>query len=346
MLKIKDKRVLVMTGGGTAGHVIPNLALAPLLENEFEIHYIGSRNGIEKKLVKDFGLPYYGISTGKLRRSLSPAAIFKNLAMPFKVLKGMQEAKAYLKRIKPDLVFSKGGFVSYPVVRAASNLGISVILHESDLSLGLANRKSLKYATKILTSFQKTAEKVDGIWTGSPIRQNLYSERPKNAHTNNLLIMGGSLGAKAINDAIKDEICDKWKVLHITGRGKRTNIKHPNYEQIEYTDDMRGILAWADIVVSRAGSGAIFELLAQRKPSILVPLSTGRGDQIENATEVASWGVSLHLPEDKLHTLEFAIETVDKNRVEFTTAIDNLTKIDGTKEIAQIIRHCPSRCPD
>lgn len=327
-------KTIVLTGGGTAGHVIPNLALVPYLD-DFEVHYIGGKSGIEKNLVKD--LPFHGITTGKLRRSLSPSAIIKNCLMPFQVLKGISSAKRHLRRIKPDIVFSKGGFVAYPVVRAAASLGIPVIVHESDLSIGLANRMSLKFATTILTSFDKTAKAINGVHTGSPIRQEL-KKGLQSPNSKNLVIMGGSLGSTAINNAITTELCDNWNIIHITGRGKKTFVRHQNYKQIEYSDDIATILGWADIVVSRAGSGAVFELLALEKPMILVPLNTGRGDQIENAHEVASWDAALYLPEEKLHTLNFAAETVYKNREKYISNIRKLEKIDGTKQIAQIIK--------
>jgi len=338
MIQIKERPRIVLTGGGTAGHVIPNFAIVSHLRDAFsEIHYIGSGNSIEERLVAEFGgLHWHAITTGKLRRSFSPGAIINNLKMPFKVIRGMRQARSHLKRIAPAVVFSKGGFVSYPVVRAAASLGIPVILHESDLTMGLANRQSLKYATQVLTSFEKTAKEIKGAkWVGSPIRDEIVGATkglPKDGK--NLLIMGGSLGAAAINKVVEDageELCKIWNVLHITGRGKQTNFVHPNYTQIEYTNEMPKKLSWADVVVTRAGAGAVFELLAIRKPMVLVPLATGRGDQIQNAREVASWGSAIHLPEGELTktTLVDAIARAPEPA--------QLPKINGTQEIAKLL---------
>ena len=337
MIEIKKRPTLVMTGGGTAGHVIPNFAIVSRVQHLFDIHYVGSRDSIEERLVAERGdLHWHAVTTGKLRRSFSPGAIINNLKMPFRVLCGIREARAHLKRIAPAVVFSKGGFVSYPVVRAAASLGIPVILHESDLTMGLANRRSLRYATTILTSFEKTSKDIkDAKWVGAPIRDEIVvatSNRPSDGK--NLLVMGGSLGAAAINKVMEEsgeELCAGWNVVHITGRGKQTKFTHPKYTQIEFANDMPERLAWADVVVTRAGAGAVFELLALQKPMVLVPLSTGRGDQIQNAREVESWGAAFHLPENALSgaTLAVAINSAPKP--------GQLPNINGTAEIAKLL---------
>ena len=222
---------IILTGGGTAGHVTPNIALIPALkEAGYEISYIGSYNGIERKLIEELNIPYYGISTGKFRRYFD----VKNFTDPFRVLKGMSQAKKLMKTIKPDIVFSKGGFVSVPVVRAAGKCHIPAIIHESDMTPGLANKLSMKYASKICCNFPETVENIPngkGVLTGSPIRRELLSGDKAaglklcgfNTQKPVLLVIGGSLGAVHINDAIRAILPDlirQYQVIHICGKGK------------------------------------------------------------------------------------------------------------------------------
>lgn len=307
---------IVLTGGGTAGHVTPNLALIPYLkERGYEISYIGSYDGIEKKLVADYDIPYYGIATGKLRRYFDP----KNFSDPFRVMKGYAEARKALKQIRPDVIFSKGGFVGAPVVRAGHSLKIPCILHESDLTPGLANKLCFPVAQKICCNFPETlayvpAEKA--VITGTPIRDELnrglaVAGKKLCGFTDNkpvLMIIGGSLGAQAVNECVRDalpKLLPEFNIIHICGKEKMDNLKLnvPGYKQFEYVkSDLKDLFALADIVISRAGANSICELLALRKPNILVPLSpkNSRGDQELNARSFEQQGFSVVIENDDL----------------------------------------------
>lgn len=309
---------IVLTGGGSAGHVTPNLALLPALEaNDYEVHYIGSYDGIEKKLIADYNIPYYGVATGKFRRYFDP----KNFSDPFRVIKGYSEAKKHLKEIKPDIVFSKGGFVSVPVVRAAASLGIPCVIHESDLTPGLANKLCSPVADKICCNFPETVQALPekkAILTGSPIREELLTGDKQaalkmcgfNDNTPVIMVIGGSLGAAAVNAAIREalpELLKDFQICHICGKDKVDNLllNTPGYKQFEYVKaELKDLFAMADIVVSRAGANAICELLALRIPNILIPLpaKSSRGDQILNAGSFEAQGFSMVIDEDDLDT--------------------------------------------
>ena len=284
---------IVFTGGGTAGHVVPNLSLIPYLQDEFEFSYIGSENGIEKKLVKGI-MPYYSISTAKLQRSLK----LSNFTIPFKVIKGYNDAKKVLSLIRPNIVFSKGGYVSVPVIYAAHKLNIPVITHESDLTKGLANRISAPKCNIVLTSFKETAKTFkNGKHVGPPLRKELFNldkqtalkELNLSGNKPVLTVLGGSLGSKAINYALENilpEILPTFDVIHIVGKGNINNsLRLDGYKQIEYSNEIEKIFAVSDIVISRAGSNTLFELIALKIPSLIIPLPKGnsRGDQILNA---------------------------------------------------------------
>lgn len=307
---------ILLTGGGTAGHVTANLALIPsLVEAGFEIHYMGSYDGIEKKLIADFDIPYYGISTGKFRRYFDP----KNFSDPFRVLKGYSQAKKIIKQIKPDVVFSKGGFVSVPVVRAAAKNKVPCIIHESDMTPGLANKLCAKVAEKICCTFPETVEslpKDKAILTGSPIRKEL-AEGSKEAgmkfcgFTSDkpvIMVVGGSQGSASVNEAVRSslpKLLEKFNVVHLCGKDKIDNLllTKEGYKQFEYVKaEMKDVFAMADIVISRAGANAICELLFLRKPNILIPLPTSqsRGDQILNANSFADQGFSIVIEEEYL----------------------------------------------
>jgi len=316
---------IVLTGGGTAGHVTPNIALIPTLkENDFEIEYIGSIEGIEKRLITDQGIEYHAIATGKLRRYFDP----KNFSDPFRVIKGYFQAKKILKTAKPDVLFSKGGFVSVPVVRAAAKLHIPCIIHESDMTPGLANKLCIPKAKKICCNFPETFELLPpskAYLTGSPIRKELLEgdkevgrkfcefsdDKPV------IMVIGGSQGAAAINGAIRDsldELLKEFNIVHITGKDKMDNmlLTIPGYKQFEYlNDELKDIFALADIVVSRAGANAICELLALHKPNLLIPLPSGssRGDQILNAASYEDQGFSMVLSEEDM-TKQLLIENI------------------------------------
>ena len=307
---------IVLTGGGTAGHVTPNIALFPALrEANFEIHYIGSYEGIEKRLIEDYEIPYYGIATGKFRRYFD----LKNFTDPLRVLKGYAEAKKILKQIKPDVLFSKGGFVSVPVVRAANSLGIPCIIHESDMTPGLANKLCIPAASKVCCNFPETLQmlpKEKAVLTGSPIRAELRQGNriaaldlcKFTANKPVIMVIGGSLGAAAINKTVRDALpmlLEYFQLIHICGKEKVDNLllNVPGYKQFEYVKtELKDLFALADVVVSRAGANAICELLALKKPNVLIPLSakSSRGDQILNARSFEAQGFSLIIDEDDL----------------------------------------------
>ena len=343
---------IVLTGGGTAGHVTPNIALIPhLKELGYEISYIGSYDGIEKKLITDFNIPYYGIATGKFRRYLD----MKNLTDPFRVIKGFVQARDHLKRIRPDIVFSKGGFVSVPVVRAAATLHIPCIIHESDMTPGLANKLCIPVARKVCCNFPETVSALPeskAVLTGSPIREELLKGDKVAAldicgFTANkpvILVIGGSLGAASINKTVRDalpELLKDFQIVHICGKDKIDNLllKTPGYKQFEYVkDDLKDIFAMADIVVSRAGANAICELLALKKPNLLIPLSAGasRGDQILNARSFEAQGFSMVIDEDYLSP-GLLIEKVHALYGSRQTYIDAMGKSRQTNAIPSIL---------
>ena len=307
---------IVLTGGGTAGHVTPNIALLPRLrEAGYEISYIGSFDGIEKKLIQAQGIPYYGISSGKLRRYFD----VKNFTDPFRVIKGFAEASRLMKQLHPDVVFSKGGFVSVPVVMAAGRHHIPVICHESDLTPGLANKLSMPSATRVCCNFPETMQylpKGKAVLTGCPIRRELMEGDRAAALTMTgftpdkpvLMVMGGSLGAVAVNEAIRGalpELLEHWQIIHLCGKGKLDESLNgiKGYVQYEYIQkELADLFALCAIVVSRAGANAICELLALRKPTLLIPLSAkaSRGDQILNARSFERQGFSMVIEEEAL----------------------------------------------
>ena len=307
---------LVLTGGGTAGHVTPHLALLKRLqESGYEIHYIGTRDGIEHDLMREReGVIYHAISSGKLRRYLS----FRNLTDPFRVLAGFFQSYKILRGIRPGLVFSKGGFVAVPVVAAAFLLGIPVLAHESDLTPGLANRISALFAKKVATTFPQCAAVIGrkGVHTGTPMRGELFEgSREKglkyagfDGQKPVLLMMGGSQGAQAVNEALRSALPDilpKMDVLHLCGKGKldETLRGKKGYFQAEYVDkDLCDVLAASDLVLSRSGATAISEFLALKKPMLLVPYPKGasRGDQILNAQDFEKRGLALTLMQENM----------------------------------------------
>lgn len=346
---------IVLTGGGTAGHVTPNIALLPSLKKAgFEVFYIGSYNGMEKDLIEAQGIPYYGISSGKLRRYFD----LKNLTDPFRVMKGFSEATSILKELKPDVVFSKGGFVTVPVVTAAGRLHIPTVCHESDMTPGLANKLSFPSATKICCTFEETKDKLPAkkaVVTGSPIRAELlegniskalaytgfHGEKPV------LLIVGGSLGAVAVNEAIRHilpELLKEFDVIHLCGKGKLDPTLHntEGYVQYEYVnEELRDLFALSDIVVSRAGSNAICELLSLNKPNLLIPLSAkvSRGDQVLNARSFEKKGYSIVLEEEQMTdaSLLQSIRNLYNNRDNYSAAMKKAAELNAVETITDIL---------
>lgn len=345
---------IILTGGGTAGHVTPNIAIIPTLkEMGYDVSYIGTYNGIEKKLIEEIGIPYYGISSGKLRRYFD----LKNFSDPFRVIKGYFEAKKLMKTLKPDVVFSKGGFVTVPVVLAAAKRKIPVAIHESDMTPGLANKIALPKATKICCNFPETKALFGdrAIVTGTPIRAELFTGNKDKAlefcgfkeHKPTLLIVGGSTGSVKVNEAIwscLDTLLKTYNVIHICGNEK-TNPKYDGisgYAQFEYIkSELADIFALADVVISRAGANAICELLALKKPNILIPLSlaASRGDQILNAQSFEKSGYSYVIKEEDLSndTLLTAIKTVSENKEKYVDAMNKSESSDAILSITSVI---------
>lgn len=343
---------IVLTGGGTAGHVTPNIALLPSLrEAGYEIAYMGSYDGIEKKLIADFEIPYTGISTGKFRRYLDP----KNLTDPFRVIKGFSEAKRYLKAFQPDVVFSKGGFVSVPVVRAAAALKIPCIIHESDMTPGLANKLCIPVAEKVCCNFPETLHllpEAKAVLTGSPIREELTKGNKLaglnmcgfTANKPVIMVIGGSLGAANVNKAVREalpRLLNDFQVVHLCGKDKIDNLllNTPGYKQFEYIkSELKDLFAMADIVISRAGANAICELLALKKPNILIPLpaASSRGDQLLNAKSFESQGFSIVINEDDL-TTGLLMDKVHELYFTRQTYIDTMGKSGQLDSIATIM---------
>lgn len=343
---------IILTGGGTAGHVTPNIALIPELKKRgYEIHYIGSKTGIEKQLIEeDKSIKYYGISSGKLRRYFD----VKNFTDPFRVLKGFQEAKAIIKDIKPDVVFSKGGFVTVPVVIAADKCKVPCIIHESDMTPGLANKICIPHAVKVCTNFPEAANGIGhdkAVVTGTPIRKEMFSGNKIagldflgfTANKPVLMVVGGSLGAAAINVLIRDALPDlltKYQVVHLCGKGKvDESFKDvEGYRQFEYIKkEMADLMAAADLIVSRAGANAICEILALNKPNLLIPLpaASSRGDQELNAESFERQGFSRVTKEEELTTSRL-IEEIDALYAERDTYIQKMKENSQADSISII----------
>lgn len=346
-------KTIVFTGGGTAGHVTPNLALIERLDrNAWDIHYIGTRDGIERELTADAGVTYHAVSSGKLRRYLS----IKNVTDAFRVVRGLFEARRQLRSIAPDVLFSKGGYVSVPVVMAARGK-CPVVVHESDYTPGLANRIASRYADRVLVSFPDTLAHVKGnkgVLTGTPIRSALFAgDRARalaftglSGQKPVLLCMGGSLGAQAINEALRGalpRLLERFDVVHLCGRGKvEPSAARAGYVQYDYIkDELPDLLALADVVLSRAGANAVFELLALHKPAVLVPLTKGstRGDQIQNAQYFEKSGFALHLPQEELtpDTLLAAVNRVYDGRAAYIRCMEQAQNANGTDAVLREI---------
>ena len=342
---------IVLTGGGTAGHVTPNIALIPTLkESGYEIEYIGSYEGIERQLIEDIGIPYHGVATGKFRRYFD----LRNVSDIFNVLKGLKESKKILKEIAPDVIFSKGGFVAVPVVRAAAKLGIPCVIHESDMTPGLANKLCIPVATKICCDFPETLEHMPSdraYLTGSPIRSELtQGDRDKGLEFTGfdgkkpiLMVIGGSQGAQSINETLREslpKLQSVFDVVHLCGKDKVDNmmLDVDGYKQYEYIkDELKDIFAIADIVISRAGANAICEILELKKPNVLIPLSVGsRGDQVLNAESFEASGFSEVIKEEALDP-SMLTETVMKVYNDRDKYISNMDKRMELKPIDRIM---------
>lgn len=345
---------IILTGGGSAGHVTPNIALLPeLKKRNYEIYYIGSKNGIEKQLIEEEKIKYFGISSGKLRRYFD----VKNFTDPFRVVKGFAEASAIIKEIQPDIVFSKGGFVTVPVVIAADRKKVPCIIHESDMSPGLANKLCIPHAVKVCTNFPEAAKGIGdkAVVTGTPIRSEMFSGNRIagldflgfTANKPVLMVVGGSLGSAAVNSMVRDalpELLRRYQIVHLCGNGKVDEglLGLEGYVQFEYIKrEMCDLMTAADIIISRAGANAICEILALNKPNLLIPLpaASSRGDQVLNAESFERQGFSVVIKEEHL-TTGILIDEVDKlynNRESYIMKMKENSQVDSVKAIADLI---------
>lgn len=346
---------IILTGGGSAGHVTPNVALFPELKKlGYEIQYIGTSSGIEREIIGKEKIKYHVISSGKLRRYFD----IKNFSDPFKVIKGVVQSIAIMKKEKPDIVFSKGGFVSVPVVIGAHFCGIPVIAHESDITPGLANRIASRYCLKICVTFPETKANIKSdkvILTGTPIRQSILDgSRLKGLKICGfdgkkpvLLVIGGSLGSKFLNDLVRnniDTLLSKYDVIHICGQGNiDNNLKNKEgYNQFQFlNDELSHVMQAADIILSRAGANLIFEILALKKPNLLVPLSrkSSRGDQILNAESFKNAGFSEVLEEEEITFKSFwdKLNFINDNKQKYIKAMETSELQNGIKSIIEVI---------
>lgn len=348
---------ICFTGGGSAGHVTPNIALIESAQQlGWQSSYIGSYDGVEKSLIGDLSIPYFAISTGKLRRQFS----LKNCLTPFQVLLGIIQAYRHLGKIKPKCVFSKGGFVAFPVVFAAWCRGIPVIIHESDLTPGLANRLSFPFASKVCVTFPKGkkyfGDKNHVFISGTPIRKQLLQgdrqaglswcgfrdDKPV------ILVMGGGQGAQSINQVIQqslDSLLSTFQIIHLCGPGK-VNPELNNragYKQVEYLrEPLADVLACADLIISRAGANTLYEILLLKKAHILIPLPTkaSRGDQIDNAKHFQALGLSVVLFEEEMTvaTLQEKIHQVLTTQSNIQQKLQTANIPNGTEAILQTIK--------
>lgn len=349
------KKKIILTGGGTAGHVIPNIAIISKLKDEgYDIVYIGSKDGIEKRLIENENIKYYGISTGKLRRYFD----LNNFKDPFKVIKGVFEASYILKHERPNVIFSKGGFVSIPVILAAFRHKVPVISHESDITPGLANKISMPFIKKICITFPETKNFINNNkleLTGTPIRRELFlgseAEGRRICKFNNnkpvILIMGGSQGSVFINSIIRDNIKKlvmNFNLIHICGKYNidKSLENIDGYKQYEYvTIEQPHLFKLSDIIISRAGSNTIYEIIALKKPNILIPLSmkASRGDQILNAKSFKKRGFSEFIEEENLTRFEVLYDKINevyKNREMYIKNM-HIDSGDPIKNIVNVI---------
>lgn len=348
-------KTIILTGGGTAGHITPNIALIPRLrEAGFRIYYIGLRGGMEENLIKQQGVPFFGIHGGKLRRYVD----LKNFTDVFKIDAGFFESVSIIKKLRPDVIFSKGGFVSTPVVWAAHFCKVPVAAHESDGTVGLANKLSLPFVKKVCYTFPQTGKQIPdgkGVFTGLPIRDSLVHGDAEKGRTlcgfsgkkPVIVATGGSQGAKFINDMLRsqlDKLLPKFDICHICGKGNLVSSLEgrSGYKQFEYvTDDLPDLFAMADMVVSRAGATSIFELLALKKPNLLIPysLKASRGDQIVNAKFFQKQGFSEVLDENGATPEKFLklLKSVYVNRAYYVEKMDACPFQNGLDGVFKVV---------
>ena len=347
---------IILTGGGTAGHVSPNQALIPLLEREgWEIHYIGTKSGIERTLIEPMPeVTYHAVSSGKLRRYFD----LKNFTDPFRVIAGAFQSFSIIRKLQPSIVFSKGGFVSVPVVMGAALCGVPVVMHESDITPGLANKLCKPFAKAVCTTFPECAKLLGdkGVQTGTPLRAQILSgnrarglalagfqgDKPV------LMMIGGSLGAQSVNAVLREALpalTKTYDVLHICGKGNQAAELEgtPGYKQFEYlTEALPDAYACADILLSRAGSNSLSEILALKKPALLIPYHSGRGDQLLNARSLQERGLAHVMVQSDLNaqSLPPAIDALWEDRELLMQRMNALPDADGTQAVlAQIHKY-------
>ena len=352
---------IVLTGGGTAGHVTPHLALIPHLKRAgYDIHYIGTEAGMERDMISRLGgITYHAVKGGKLRRYFS----WKNFTDPFRVLWGAFQSARLMGKLKPDVCFSKGGFVSVPVVIGAWLFRVPVVCHESDFTPGLANRICAVFARRIATTFPECAKALGekAVMTGTPLRPELFSgSRAKGLAMTGfdgnkpiLLMMGGSSGAQSVNQVLREalpRIQDTMDVLHICGKG---NVKpeldqQPGYWQKEFlSEELSDAFAAADLILSRAGSNALCEFQALQKPMLLIPYprTASRGDQILNAQSYERRGLCHVLLQENLtaDSLTSALHHLYDSREKLRTALASAPAADGTNAVLNLIEQVQKR---
>lgn len=349
-VKLNMKKI-VLTGGGSAGHVTANLALLPkLLEAGWEVHYIGTEKGMENAIVPKDLVYYHTIKAGKLRRYFD----IKNFADPFNVILGIIQSFLILRKIKPSIVFAKGGYVSLPVIVSSWLLRIPAITHEGDVTIGLANKLALPFVKKICVSFKETLKYSGkkGIYTSLPIRKEILEGNPSSgkdickfiSDKPVILIMGGSQGSRNINKLLRDSldnILPKFNIVHICGNGNvDLSLNKEGYCQLEYLKDaLPHIFAISDIFISRAGTASVFEILALKKPALLVPLTTNasRGEQLLNARTFEKNGFSKVLLENEIASdklIQEIVELYEKRNI----FVENMLKSEVPDSVEEIFR--------
>lgn len=339
---------IAFCGGGSAGHVIPNIAIAEELKTTYSVCYIGT-DGIEKSICKDYNIDFYEFEGVKLVRG----KFFANLLIPFKLKKSVKLCRQILENLRSDLVFCKGGYASLPPALAAAKLGIPVLTHESDLSAGLANKIIARKAERVLTSFPDTAKQFkNGVYTGSPMRRGLFNKNALEAKRKlgldlrpTILVFGGGGGSKIINQTIRRillPLCKKYNIVHVCGKGNKVSENIRGYTQIEFCEDMGSLYACADYAVARCGSNSAFELIALKKPTLFIPLNNGatRGDQVENAEYFKRKGLCRVLNEDGLspQTLLSEIENLIADEQLKTALRQDCTECGNKNIIIEIER--------
>lgn len=351
IMKKQNNTTIILTGGGTAGHVMPNLALLPELKKYYDkIYYLGTDDGIEKQILKNYSeITFISIPAVKFRRTFS----LKTLSIPFKLISSINQTKKIIKEINPDVIFSKGGYVSIPVCIASKKLHIPVISHESDLTMGLANKVIYKFCDCMCTGFEKTACKRKMIFTGSPIRPEILNGNKNNIlnivnidkNKKTVMFFGGSIGATAINKLVWTNInslCSKYNVIHIVGKNNlNKSISNKNYLQVEFVNNIQDYYDLADICISRSGANSIFELLAIKKPALFIPLPKleSRGDQIDNAQYFKNLGYCNVLFQEEATNKKF-LEMINLTMTNKDKIISNMNKShfeNPNKKIVEII---------